>query len=188
MGLGKTIEMLSLIHSHKGYTSTEGVRHHASSSSVEWAPATTLVVAPMSLLSQWKSEAEKASHSDTLKVLVYYGAEKSVNLRSLCGQRNVAHAPNVIITSYGVILSEFNQIAGAGGSLASHNGLFSLEYFRVILDEAHFIKNRLSKTAKACYEISAEHRWVLTGTPIVNRLEDLFSLVRFLRVEPWANF
>jgi DNA repair protein RAD5 len=50
------------------------------------------------------------------------------------------------------------------------------------------IKNRQSKTAKACYELSAIHRWVLTGTPIVNRLEDLFSLVRFLRVEPWSNF
>ncbi|KAK3105481.1 DNA helicase rad5, partial [Teratosphaeriaceae sp. CCFEE 6253] len=50
------------------------------------------------------------------------------------------------------------------------------------------VKNRSSKTAKACYEIAATHRWVLTGTPIVNRLEDLFSLVRFLRVEPWANF
>src|SRR5947207_3224415 len=51
-----------------------------------------------------------------------------------------------------------------------------------------FVQNRQSKTAKACYEIKAEHRWVLTGTPIVNRLEDLFSLVRFLKVEPWSNF
>jgi DNA repair protein RAD5 len=182
---------LSLMHSHKGYTQAtrpDGVRLHVSSSSVEWAPATTLVVAPMSLLAQWKSEAEKASHSDSLRVLVYYGAEKSVNLRNLCSERNAAHAPNLIITSFGVVLSEFGQIASAPASIASHNGLFSLEYFRVILDEAHFIKNRLSKTAKACYEIKARHRWVLTGTPIVNRLEDLFSLVHFLRVEPWRNF
>ena len=50
------------------------------------------------------------------------------------------------------------------------------------------IKNRGSKTAKSCYELKATHRWVLTGTPIVNRLEDLFSLVRFLKVEPWNNF
>lgn len=63
-----------------------------------------------------------------------------------------------------------------------------MRFFRIILDEAHSIKNRQSKTAKACYELSAEHRWVLTGTPIVNKLEDLFSLVRFLRVEPWNNF
>jgi DNA repair protein RAD5 len=142
----------------------------------------------MSLLAQWASEAEKASKDGTLKVLVYYGADKSVNLQKLCCEGNAANAPNVLITSYGTILSEFNQVASMEGNRGSHGGLFSLGYFRIILDEAHFIKNRQSKTAKACYELTATHRWVLTGTPIVNRLEDLFSLVRFLKVEPWSNF
>ena len=142
----------------------------------------------MSLLAQWASEAEKASKAGTLKVLLYYGNDRSADLRSLCCEANAASAPNLIITSYGTILSEFNQVAAAGGSRASSGGLFSLDYFRIILDEAHMIKNRQSKTAKACYELSARHRWVLTGTPIVNRLEDLFSLVHFLRVEPWSNF
>lgn len=197
MGLGKTIEMLSLIHSHTSEYGLGGSRLPGSfelprlpksSSKVERAPCTTLVVAPMSLLAQWQSEAEKASKPGTLKTLVYYGSEKSANLQSLCCEANAASAPNVIITSYGTVLSEFNQVAASGGQRGSHGGLFSVEFFRVILDEAHSIKNRQSKTAKACYEISAEHRWVLTGTPIVNRLEDLFSLVRFLRVEPWSNF
>lgn len=198
MGLGKTIEMLSLIHTHTSEYGLQGSRSpgrtmdlprlHKNSSKTERAPCTTLVVAPMSLLAQWQSEAEKASKEGTLKTLVYYGSEKNVNLQSLCCEANAASAPNVIITSYGTVLSEFNQVAANGGNRGSHGGLFSLDYFRVILDEAHSIKNRQSKTAKACYEISAEHRWVLTGTPIVNRLEDLFSLVRFLRVEPWSNF
>ncbi|KAF2087936.1 DNA repair protein, RAD5 [Saccharata proteae CBS 121410] len=199
MGLGKTIEMLSLIHSHRVDTPSAGSgdkgtsvndlpRLPKSSMAVESAPRTTLVVAPMSLLAQWASEAEKASKPGTLKVMVYYGTEKTANLQQLCCDANAANAPNVIITSYGVILSEFNQVANLGGNRGSHGGLFSLEYFRIILDEAHFVKNRLSKTAKACYELAAVHRWVLTGTPIVNRLEDLFSLVHFLRVEPWSNF
>ncbi|KAK2629337.1 hypothetical protein QTJ16_000157 [Diplocarpon rosae] len=201
MGLGKTIEMMSLIHSHKseiaiklqgsrgGPISVNALpRLHENSSAVEPAPCTTLVVAPMSLLAQWQSEAENASKEGTMKAMVYYGAEKSVNLQTLCCEANAATAPNVIITSYGVVLSEYNQVVARNGDRGSHGGLFSLRYFRVILDEAHHIKNRQSKTAKACYEIDAEHRWVLTGTPIVNRLEDLFSLVRFLRVEPWSNF
>jgi DNA repair protein RAD5 len=142
----------------------------------------------MSLLAQWQSEAENASKEGTLKSIVYYGFDKSVDLQNLCCEANAASAPNVIITSYGVVLSEFNQVAARNGDRGAHGGLFSLNFFRVILDEAHHIKNRQSKTAKACYEIAAEHRWVLTGTPIVNRLEDLFSLVRFLRVEPWSNF
>jgi DNA repair protein RAD5 len=200
MGLGKTIEMLSLVHSHtspeqqaatsdtKSNAVTSLPRLGRNSNGVEPAPATTLVVAPMSLLAQWASEAEKASKEGTCKVLIYYGSEKSVNLQTLCSAANIASAPNVIITSYGTILSEFNAVAAAGGNRGSHGGLFSIEYWRIILDEAHMIKNRQSKTAKACYELAAKHRWTLTGTPIVNRLEDLFSLVRFLRVEPWSNF
>ncbi|KAI4258620.1 MAG: hypothetical protein LQ352_001155 [Teloschistes flavicans] len=199
MGLGKTIEMLSLMHSNRSEIATYATENVPSSmthlprlpksaTSIVAAPCTSLVVAPMSLLAQWESEAIKASKPGTLKTLVYYGTEKVANLQHLCCEANAASAPNLIITSYGIVLSEFNQVAGKGGDRGSHGGLFSLDFFRVILDEAHFIKNRQSKTAKACYEISAQHRWVLTGTPIVNRLEDLFSLVRFLRVEPWNNF
>ncbi|KAF2863157.1 hypothetical protein K470DRAFT_255280 [Piedraia hortae CBS 480.64] len=187
MGLGKTIEMLSLIHSNPSpeQQATCGPsylpRLTSRKQQVESAPATTLVVAPMSLLAQWASEVEKASKPGTIKALVYYGDEKNADLQSLCCAANTASAPNVIITSYGIVLSEF-------GKADKRGGLFSLEYWRIIMDEAHVIKNRQSKTAKACYELAARHRWVLTGTPIVNRLEDLFSLVRFLRVEPWSNF
>ena len=199
MGLGKTIEIYSLIHAHqspealasagKPVTSINQLpRLPQSSASVEPAPCTTLVVAPMSLLAQWESEAVKSSKPGTLRTLVYYGGEKSNNLQTLCSPANAASAPHVIITSYGIVLSEFNQVAAAGGDRGSHGGLFSVDFFRIILDEAHTIKNRQAKTSKACYELKGKHRWVLTGTPIVNRLEDLFSLVRFLKVEPWSNF
>ncbi|EWC48529.1 DNA repair protein rad-5 [Drechslerella stenobrocha 248] len=198
MGLGKTIEMLSLVHSNRNEPETNSgsdrkplnlPRLPKNSDTVEPAPYTTLVVAPMSLLSQWASEAEAASKPGTLKTIIYYGADKSLDLRTQCSAANAHNAPNIIITSYGVVLSEFTQIANsANGSRGNPGGLFSVQFFRIILDEAHNIKNRQSKTAKACYELDAIHRWVLTGTPIVNRLEDLFSLVRFLRVEPWSNF
>lgn len=179
MGLGKTIEMLSLMHTHRSNVSMQATQTGPSSvanlprlpknsSSVEPAPNTTLVVAPMSLLAQWESESIKASKPGTLKAMVYYGSEKAANLQNLCCEANAASAPSLIITSYGVVLSEFNQVAARGGDRGSHGGLFSLDFFRVILDEAHFIKNRQSKTAKACYELNAQHRWVLTGTPIVN--------------------
>ncbi|KAH9430134.1 DNA repair protein rad5 [Pyricularia oryzae] len=197
MGLGKTIQMLSLIHTHKPHaaaaadatalTVNDLQRMPGGGNKVQPAPYTTLVVAPMSLLSQWQSEAENASKEGTLKSIVYYGNDKHANLQALCS--NPATAPDVIITSYGIVLSEFGQIAGSKSAKRDgHTGLFSVNFLRVILDEAHNIKNRQAKTSKACYELSADHRWVLTGTPIVNRLEDLFSLVRFLRVEPWNNF
>ncbi|PGH11872.1 hypothetical protein AJ80_06937 [Polytolypa hystricis UAMH7299] len=195
MGLGKTIEMLSLMHSNKTEvipvaTPEESPLSAASrllnlpaGETVE-APYTTLVVAPTSLLSQWESEAMKASNAGSMKVLVYYGYDK-VDLRYLCSATNGHSAPNLIITSYGVVRSEYSQL---GRNSGIEGGLFSVDFFRVILDEAHYIKNRASKTARACYDLKARHRWVLTGTPIVNRLEDLFSLVRFLKVEPWSSF
>ncbi|KAK8108506.1 DNA repair protein [Apiospora sp. TS-2023a] len=198
MGLGKTIQMLSLIHTHKSEAAMTAAtnpiesvnqlsRLSNKSINVVDAPKTTLVIAPMSLLAQWQSEAEAASKEGTLKSMVYYGNDKVGDLQSMCAKANIASAPDVIITSYGVVLSEFTQISKKGFR-NFHTGLFSLNFFRVILDEGHNIKNRQSKTSKACYELYAEHRWVLTGTPIVNRLEDLFSLIRFLRVEPWNNF
>ncbi|OJD17869.1 hypothetical protein AJ78_02041 [Emergomyces pasteurianus Ep9510] len=192
MGLGKTIEMLSLMHSHKpeviksrpaGFDSLSGASFNPSRPVA--VPYTTLVVAPTSLLSQWESEAMKASKEGSLKALVYYGSDKTVDLRKLCS--NPTSAPNLIITSYGVVRSEHSQLSSRP-SVASSGSLFSVDFFRVILDEAHYIKNRASKTARACYDIKGTHRWALTGTPIVNRLEDLFSLVRFLKVEPWSNF
>jgi DNA repair protein RAD5 len=199
MGLGKTIQMLSLIHSHKSPVARHTKRLNLSSvnqlprlasnsPNILSAPCTTLVVAPMSLLSQWQSETEKASMVGTLKCLVYYGSDKVGNLQAQCCEASAASAPDIVITSYGVVLSEYAQIASRNGDKSNHTGLFSLNFWRVILDEAHFIKNRQAKTAKACYQIAAQHRWVLTGTPIVNKLEDLFSLIRFLGVEPWNNF
>ena len=199
MGLGKTIEMFSLIHAHQSEIAQSAAgksidsvnnlpRLPRTSSSTEPAPCTTLVVAPMSLLAQWESEAIKSSQAGSLRTLVYYGNDKNVNLQTLCSETNAPSAPHVVITSYGIVLSEFNQIAKAGGNRGANGGLFSVDFFRIILDEAHSIKNRQAKTSKACYELSGKHRWVLTGTPIVNRLEDLFSLVRFLKVEPWSNF
>ncbi|KAK3374818.1 RAD5-like protein [Podospora didyma] len=203
MGLGKTIQMLSLIHSHKSDAAVQARQSMTPATSVNSlprlpsvssragavaAPCTTLVIAPMSLLAQWHSEAENASKEGTLKSMLYYGSDKNADLLALCCEANAASAPDLIITSYGTVLSEFTQVASKNGDRGSTRGIFSLNFFRVILDEGHNIKNRQSKTAKACYEIAAEHRWVLTGTPIVNKLEDLFSLVRFLRVEPWNNF
>lgn len=194
MGLGKTIEMLSLVNAHK-YDPGDPILKDPSmtqpdSSGVVPAPYTTLVVAPTSLLAQWESEAQKSAQSGTMNTMVYYGTEQSSNLRKLCCATNAASAPHVIVTSYGVVLSEYSShVLRSGWQTESWYGsLFTVKFHRVILDEAHVIKNRRSKTARACYDLNATHRWVLTGTPIVNRLEDLFSLVRFLKVEPWNNF
>ncbi|KIO30136.1 hypothetical protein M407DRAFT_20805 [Tulasnella calospora MUT 4182] len=69
--------------------------------------------------------------------------------------------------------------------------LFERPWLRVILDEAHTIKGRTTQGAKACYALQAKFRWCLTGTPIQNSVEELFSLLHFLQVRPlndWDTF
>jgi len=59
---------------------------------------------------------------------------------------------------------------------------------RVVLDEAHAIKNLASATARAILALTAERRWCLSGTPLQNRAGELNALVRFLRVDPFAFY
>lgn len=180
MGLGKTITTLSLV-----MTYPEDLRYKSlSAMDVEkiqdYAFATTLIIVPMALLSQWEKEFYKVTQdSNRRKCLIYYGSESSKNLKA---QLLGPNPPTVVLTTYGMIQSEWVR----AGRSDSETGLFSVKFLRVILDEGHNIRNRSTKTAKAVYNLDADRRWVLTGTPIINRLEDIFSLLHFLQLKPWS--
>jgi DNA repair protein RAD5 len=145
----------------------------------------TLVVAPMSLIGQWRDELERAVPSMTS--MLYYAEQKGDLLARLEGG-----SVDTVITSYGTLVTEYKKLvegrSASARQVASTAPLYAVEWLRVILDEAHQIKNKETKNSKACSELLAKRRWCLTGTPIVNRLTDLYSLLRFLRVEPWGDF
>ncbi|KAJ6999749.1 hypothetical protein NC653_010483 [Populus alba x Populus x berolinensis] len=66
--------------------------------------------------------------------------------------------------------------------------LAKVAWFRVVLDEAQSIKNHRTQVARACWGLRAKRRWCLSGTPIQNAIDDLYSYFRFLRYEPYAVY
>ncbi len=66
--------------------------------------------------------------------------------------------------------------------------MFKNTWFRIILDEAHTIKNPQSRTARACSYLESKYRWCLTGTLLQNNILDLFSIVKFLRIHPFDDW
>jgi len=66
--------------------------------------------------------------------------------------------------------------------------LHSVRWRRLVLDEAHKVKGRTNSTGRAANALVGDRRWCLTGTPIQNRVSELFGLVRFLRLDPYAFY
>jgi SNF2 family DNA or RNA helicase len=60
--------------------------------------------------------------------------------------------------------------------------------YRIIIDEAQCIKNRNSLSSKAAHELMATHRLVMTGTPMMNSIDELFPLLRFLKIKPYNDW
>ena len=161
MGMGKTLEMISLL---------------VTDSNVSSKSKTTLIVAPVGVMSNWSGQiAHHIKPDHALRVLVYHGNNKKPM------GANDFNDYDVVITSYGTLATEYlpRGKKNPPSGLRSQ-GLFSVHWRRVILDEGHIIRNPQTKSALAATNLVAHSRWVLTGTPIINNLKDLFSLVRFI--------
>lgn len=199
MGLGKTISALSLIftaphdNSERNNTLFEEVKDEQDISIINqtstrpYASKTTLIVVPMSLLHQWYSEFEAVNNSSQLHAEIYYGGNVSSLKKLLTKTKN---PPTVVLTTYGIVQNEWSKILKenkAQVNFENLSGLFSVDFYRVIIDEGHTIRNRATATSRAVMELTSKCRWILTGTPIINRLDDLYSLVKFMDLQPWSQ-
>ena len=144
MGLGKTVQTIAwlLLSRKKGD-----------------APA--LVVAPLTLLPNWKHEFEKfAPH---LNVYVHQGSLRQLEY----GFKLATAKADVVITSYSLFVKDYSIFQ-------------PLEWFALVLDEAQVVKNPDTRVARAAIALSVKRRIALTGTPIENSVSDIWSLQNFL--------
>ncbi|KNC99573.1 uncharacterized protein SPPG_04962 [Spizellomyces punctatus DAOM BR117] len=186
MGLGKTLTSIALILSDP--TGAPLIAPPATTSTRAKYGHQTLIVAPLSVLYNWREQIDRHVPDGKLRYLVYYGADRPQTAATL-------KKYDVVITTYQTLAMEFNEDYSetTKGKTKpkkgpSENGLlYSIKWRRVILDEGHIIRNRRAKISNACYALTSERRWVLTGTPIINTLDDMFSLIKFLHFTPFND-
>ncbi|XVF30655.1 hypothetical protein REPUB_Repub16aG0077100 [Reevesia pubescens] len=153
MGLGKTLQASAIVASHIAECRTSNNNED---------PHSSLIVCPSTLVGHWAFEIEKYIDASLISTLQYVGsAQDRIALREQFDKHNV------IITSYDVVRKD-----------ADYLGQFLWNY--CILDEGHIIKNAKSKITLAVKKLKAQHRLILSGTPIQNNIMDLWSLFDFL--------
>ncbi|KAF4448413.1 hypothetical protein F53441_8221 [Fusarium austroafricanum] len=166
MGLGKTLCMLSLIGwSLDSLSCAETQMHNPISSA-------TLIVVPKSMIPGWENEIKRHIIPGQTHVALYHGT---------CRQRLAANLRDydIVLTTYQSLRSEW----------INKGPLFKEQWFRVVLDEApaHRIGNRSTQVFQAACELQSARRWCLTGTPIVNSLDNYGALLSFIKMEPFIE-
>lgn len=198
MGLGKTLSILALVASsgdaahawaetppkQPSAPETKSTKNDAMLSqpslnltSLTMNAKTTLLVCPLSTIANWEEQIKAHVKEGGLTYHVYHGSNRIKNVARLAEF-------DLIITTYGSVSHELSdKNKGKPGSYP----LEQLGWFRVVLDEAHMIREQATYIFKSIVRLQAQRRWAVTGTPVQNRLDDLGSLLAFLRLTPFDH-
>ncbi|VAH64754.1 unnamed protein product [Triticum turgidum subsp. durum] len=180
--------------------------------------AGTLVVCPTSVLRQWAEELRnKVTSKANLSFLIYHGSNRTKDPNELTKYDVVLTTYSIVSMEvpkqsspdsddeekgkadrYGAPVSGSKKRKASSSkktkkattekSNLPEKPLARVAWFRVILDEAQSIKNYRTNVAGSCWNLRAKRRWCLSGTPIQNAVEDLFSYFKFLRYEPYCEY
>ncbi|KAJ6300665.1 hypothetical protein OIU76_021461 [Salix suchowensis] len=177
-GLGKTLTFLSLIAFDKVGNVTEGTGDHedrlvsmrmAEESSCRLVAKKTLVVCPSAVCSTWENQLQEHTQKGSLKLYKYSGDSRTKDAEELM--------------KYDIVLTTYSTLV-AGGC----EPLMKIEWWRVILDEAHVItKKENEMQSQELIKVTARRRWAVTGSPIQNRSFNSSSLMKFFRLHPLST-
>lgn len=175
MGLGKTVQLIALMMMNPPDENSQN--------------KSTLIVAPVALLEQWKKEIESKTNEGLISVHIYHTS----NPRK-AKTKKILQSYDVVLTTFSTLALEYPQALMGGkrkkrknddfiesdednARIKSTTGkLFQVQWYRVVLDEAQNIRNKTTRTSQAIADIRATYRWCLTGTPIVNSLADAYPV------------
>jgi hypothetical protein len=176
MGLGKTLTNLSHIVGTKeqAIAFSALVPDKSNGLNPKLHVKGTLVVVPPSVLGQWITQVEDHIQSDALKVHKWHGTKRALNIRDM-------REFDLVFTTYGTLAAEHKKWLGQRHA----SPLFGINWWRVVLDEAHEIRTYQTLNHRAACQLTAVNRWAASGTPIQNKLEDFGALLKFLRVFPF---
>ncbi|KAK0643270.1 SNF2 family N-terminal domain-containing protein [Cercophora newfieldiana] len=184
MGLGKTLMILACM------------RHNPpTKQDIAAGRITTLIVVPKSSLTQWEAEISKHIPEGAFKEPHIYKRRDNVKYK-------LWSTSDIVLTTYAEVsrshptaevrdridemeVSEEKKIEEYQKRLGD---LYRVQFYRVVLDEAHVIKNKESQLSEACCELSSKYRWAVTGTPIHNGLNEMFPFFKFIGVECSKDF
>ncbi|KAH8722371.1 SNF2 family N-terminal domain-containing protein [Phaeosphaeriaceae sp. PMI808] len=169
MGLGKTLTMLSAITGtlDRAWHYAQTMTNIGTSGNGTIAAKSTLIIVPSALLiDTWIDEISARITPGALTYYKFHGYNRKIGYPQL-----LQH--DIVFTTYGTVVAGFSR---------NPSPLHLIHWYRIVLDEAHVIRNASTKQFRAVTALKSLIRWGLTGTPIQNSLNDLGSLVKFLKV------
>ncbi|XP_030764453.1 transcription termination factor 2-like [Sitophilus oryzae] len=170
MGLGKTLTMLSLIVKCKSEEQSDSDEENEYVGKNMKYKGGSLIVCPASLINQWSGEIDRRLKRGLLSYMLFHGPKRETKIKKIAEY-------DVVITTYSIVNNEADK----------ESALFKIKWRRIILDEAHQIRNYKSQTSEACCRLSAQSRWALTGTPMHNKELDMYALLKYLRCSPFDD-
>lgn len=172
MGLGKTLSVLSRIVATIHEARQFGKSKSGKGANNKTKTGATLIICPKSVLSNWDEQITSHLKAKKVTFYSYHGPKREQDLSILAKY-------DIVITSYTTVATEYSFRG------SRYKALGKLDWFRIVLDEAHMIRNQTTSTYLGTCELTSARRWAVTGTPVQNRLEDLGALIKFVKVAPF---